>query len=785
MIKKMKLKKIDFKGLKFKGVKFKLDKFENMKLATKTAMMITGLLIVVFVVLISFTINSASGAIGETVKAEFAADAYGNALQVQAIIDTADSTAQSLQDYLQVAFKKGQLNKLVLDKQEVLADGTKVIYKQNSTKESEVYGKEISLANHDIENFILETGYSTVKYDANIVGMSVAFQQNKFDSAIKDYSVYVNDEGAESREPQSLGNYATYSQNDYYINPLKTKEPYFTNPYTYEDKTIITVSYPVIFNGAVQAVVMVDIDVSSFAKIKSTDEKYPSMYANIITDGGVIVFDSESADDIGHNLDEYFKDKAEYSKITDGFAGGVEFTTQTIREDGRKVSRFFSPVSVGNKLWWAQTVLNTEEVYDDVNALKMVMVIMAAIALVLIIIPVNIVLKRMLKPIGGVVEAANQIAEGKLDIHLEVKSNDEIGMLSKAFLTMAENLNVIIVDIGYILGELAEGNFRLISQHINDYVGDYRKILLAIRHMKENQNSIISQVSQTADQVSSGSEQVAAGAQALSQGATEQASGIEELSATITDISGKIKANAEDAVYASNLSSEAGKEVENGSAHMQSMMAAMGEITNTSKEIGKIIKTIDDIAFQTNILALNAAVEAARAGVAGKGFAVVADEVRNLAQKSAEAAKNTTALIESTIKAVSNGTKIADATAKSLGIIVEKTSAVNETIRKIANASEEQASAIYQVNQGVEQISAVVQTNSATAEESAAASEELSGQAIMMKEIVGRFKLMDDATANLIKKFDKAKNDNEVKAVEDGTYSKKQVSNFDMNNSKY
>lgn len=782
MIKKMKLKKIEFKKLNLKGMGFKLRKFENMKLATKTAVVITGLLLVVFVILISFTIGSASHTIGTTVKSEFSADAYSNALQVQAIMDTADNTAQSLQDYLQIAFKKNQLTRLVLDKEEILEDGTKVIYKQNATKQSEVYGREISQSSYDIENFILETAYSTVGNNDDIVGMGVGFEKNKFDTAIKDYSIYISDEGAKNRESQSLGDYATYAGNAYYINPLNNKEPYFTDPYVYGDKTIVTVSYPVSFNGAVQAVVMVDIDVTRFAKIKSTDEKYPSMYANVLTDDGVLVYDSESAGNIGRNLDEFFKDKSEYSKITDGFAGGAAFNVDTIREDGRAVSRFFSPIKIGNKMWWAETVLDTAEVYDDVNAMRLVMVIMAAGALAVIIATVIIVLKRMLKPIDGVVEAANSIAEGKLDIRIETKSDDEIGMLSKAFSAMAENLNVIIVDIGYVLGELAKGNYLIMSQHIEEYVGGYQQILLAMRHMKESQNSIMSQVSQTADQVSSGSEQVAAGAQALSQGATEQASGIEELSATISDISEKIKANAEDAVYASSLSQEAGKEVENGNEHMHSMMEAMSEITTTSKEIGKIIKTIDDIAFQTNILALNAAVEAARAGEAGKGFAVVADEVRNLAQKSAEAARNTTDLIESTIKAVSNGTKIADSTAKSLGVIVEKTAAVNETIKKIANASEEQSDAINQVNQGVEQISAVVQTNSATAEESAAASEELSGQANMLKELVSQFKLSNEGN-EATKSF---KTERKVKGFDTmPAFHENSISNFEMNSSKY
>ena len=233
--------------------------------------------------------------------------------------------------------------------------------------------------------------------------------------------------------------------------------------------------------------------------------------------------------------------------------------------------------------------------------------------------------------------------------------------------------------------------------------------------------------------------QVAAGSQALSHGSTAQASAIQQLSATISDISQQVKMNAANAEKATKISTEAFHEVELGNKQMEHMMKAMDEISSSSSQIGKIIKTIDDIAFQTNILALNAAVEAARAGAAGKGFAVVADEVRNLASKSAEAAKNTTSLIENSIRAVENGTKIAAETAKSLSVIVEETKQSTQLINQISQASNEQAVSISQVTQGVEQISAVVQTNTATAEESAAAAEELNGNVLTLKQLVDSF----------------------------------------------
>jgi Methyl-accepting chemotaxis protein len=273
-----------------------------------------------------------------------------------------------------------------------------------------------------------------------------------------------------------------------------------------------------------------------------------------------------------------------------------------------------------------------------------------------------------------------------------------------------------------------------------------------------NLNSTLLQISQSADQVDSGAGQVANGAQALSQGATEQASSIEELSASITEITEQIRKNAENAKSVHDKANFAEREMFSSNDQMREMMIAMGQINFKSSEISKIIKIIDDIAFQTNILALNAAVEAARAGVAGKGFAVVADEVRNLAGKSAEAAKHTTILIEETISAVENGSQITSKTATSLDKSANATKEVVALIDDISKASQEQATAIIQINQGIEQISSVVQTNAATAEESAAASEELSGQANILQELIAKFELIEFENVEYLKEDDVEKN---------------------------
>ncbi len=345
-------------------------------------------------------------------------------------------------------------------------------------------------------------------------------------------------------------------------------------------------------------------------------------------------------------------------------------------------------------------------------------------------------------PMKACAERMRLLVGGDLESPVpQVDSEDETGMLARSTGELVEGLSTIINDISYLLGEMAHQNLDIQSKNREAYVGSFQNILLSMRNMKVELSDIMRQINQSADQVSTASSHISDSAQTMSQGAVEQASSVEELAARIAEISDQAKGTAQGALEARNQTHLAGQEVSACNQQMQELMEAMGRIQHSSDEIGKIIKTIEDIAFQTNILALNAAVEAARAGSAGKGFAVVADEVRNLASKSAEASKSTSALIEHSSQAVNRGTDIARHTAETLMEVVNSMDSVVSSIDRIATVSNEQSYAVAQVTEGINQISGVVQSNSATAEESAAASEQLSAEAVGLKKLVDKFTL--------------------------------------------
>lgn len=419
--------------------------------------------------------------------------------------------------------------------------------------------------------------------------------------------------------------------------------------------------------------------------------------------------------------------KVDYDAASDAVEALVEFN----RQDAENAS------SSGDRLY------NSASRYLTL-ALVLCIIIGSGFAIVLV--------RSILKPISEIDHVAKEIANGNLNESIHYQSKDALGTLAKNFnktVVRLQDYVKYIEEISNVLNEIANGN--LLFRLTYDYAGEFAKIKDALINISNTMNDTLGRINQSSDQVASGADQVSSGAQALSQGATEQASSVQELAATINDISAQITKNASNAHEANQQAKDVEDEARESNRRMQEMVTAMADISESSSQIGKIIKTIEDIAFQTNILALNAAVEAARAGAAGKGFAVVADEVRNLASKSAEASKNTSALIEASLAAVEKGTMIAGNTATSLEKVTEGIQKVAATVDQISAASTIQAESVVQVTTGIDQISSVVQTNSATAEESAAASEELSSQAQVLKTLISRFRLrkLDSASSSL------------------------------------
>lgn len=741
-LKKTRVKEKKPKNGKTQNKALKGLRLKKMKLATKLGIIIGAVLLLVFTLLI-VSISMLSGdAISSAITRELSAVSKSNGGQIQEIFNTADFVIREITSDLEKMYEEngiaGRLDSTVDE------DDAEAIYT------SSVYNVAIPKHIYDAEVFMMAAARSAVASSEDITGVGVMFERRSLYKGISDYAIYV-DRNNMDQQVAPYGSYNAYSGQRYYVEAMEKRSIVVTDPYEYEGVTLVTIAAPILYNGTGVGVVYVDIVVTNFNKVESTSERYKSMYARIYDEKATIIYDSQDLSNVSKNLKELIKYPAEFDKIVLNMSKNEPFQAITTREDGSKVVRYFGPVKAGDERWWSMTAATDSDISKaTVNTIGVVLAISIA-ALVIIVLTIILLLRVMLKPMHHVVRAAEEIANGNLNVDVTVQSMDEIGVLAQSFQRMSTTLKLIVGDISYLLGELAGGNFAIHSAAEESYVGEFSSVLESIRKLKYTLSDTLQQINVAADQVSSGSDQVASGAQALSQGATEQASAVEELAATIADISEQIRMNSASAQYANERAAVTASEMLESNQKMQEMMQAMSEISQSSDQIGRIIKTIEDIAFQTNILALNAAVEAARAGAAGKGFAVVADEVRNLASKSAEAAKNTTVLIGNSLKAVENGTRIADATAKSLVSAVESANQVTESVDQISQASMEQAESVDQVTNGIQQISAVVQTNSATAEESAAASEELSSQAQMLKDLVGKFRLHDEASDGMPK----------------------------------
>ena len=501
-------------------------------------------------------------------------------------------------------------------------------------------------------------------------------------------------------------------------------------------------------NSSVAGVVYVVPPETFLNNIVNTIHISENSAAYVISSDGTTIADPDISLVAKENIETQAKTDSDYSdlaaihaKMRNGETGQGSYSL-----DGVKKSVGYAPIPGTDGWSIAVNAYTSDFMGSTYRSIFLIFGILVAVLIIGSLITIRIS-RSISQPIQVCARRLEQLSQGDLTTPApQLQRDDEIGILATATSGIVSTLTGLIHDIDHFLGEMAKGNFRVTSQNYELYRGDMSQILTSLRNIKYNLNDTLRQMDTAAAQVSAGADQVSSGAQALAQGATEQASAVQELSATVADINTGVQNNTAAAQTAKEKANAAGTQVTLSNEKMHELRDAMATILEGHQEIGQIITTIENIAFQTNILALNAAVEAARAGNAGKGFAVVADEVRNLASKSDQAAKHTKELIEHSTVSVEEGSRLSEEVTATLDESKELTSVAVTYIEQVVENAMNEANAIAQITEGIDQIASVVQTNSATAEESAAASEELSGQAQLLKELADRFQLQEDTS---------------------------------------
>ena len=596
-----------------------------------------------------------------------------------------------------------------------------------------------TLAQNNLIVALLETSDMENPMAENANYDSVVLQMKKLQNMFSDNVLHVavgsvaEDTYVDFRGTQGASGFSLKTRP--YYTAVTTGENYLSEPYidTVTGKLCVTIASPVTgTNGSIIGLVMIDLSIDTLTDLVNQNQ-FGETGKSILIDSAGKVVGHENPEFAGKNYQEIGLNDPDFIKEFENPTGKrIEYQFNGMTRTG-----FIQPLNSVN--WKIATAMNKSEFTADTTAtIIMILAVQVASVLVLLVL-LGRKVRQMLQPVSKINYAMGEVAKGNLSTQFSCDSDDELGQMAKNIHATMEQVSGYVSNISQTMSNLSEGDFRPVE--LTDFAGDFKPIEDSIHHFVETTNQALSSIREASSQVAIGAGQVSDAANSLAQGAVEQASTLDELTSTMDAIQENITTNANHAEEANLRVQRFSEELNRSNLQMQNMLAAMQEISTKSVEVGKIIKSIEDIAFQTNLLALNASVEAAHAGSAGKGFAVVADEVRSLAEKTAQSAKSTTKLIESTLQAVRNGSELADNTASSLATVVEDAQQIKENIQNITEASHQQAQSVVEISQGLQQVSAVVQMNSSASEECAASSEELLNQSHKMHDIIGYFRL--------------------------------------------
>ena len=690
-------------------------------LAGRISLLLCVSMLVVFV-LVNFVLINAVGKSFDKVNQDYLyAQTAMNVEKINESITLTENTAKAISDHL---------NEMYAESDEGEATQPSLLKDTVLLTERRAYE----------ERYLLDSIWEMIRHDEYIMGAGVFFEPNAFQEGEPEYAMYLGrDNGDENKRFFKFLDYKFYGNGaeEYYTKASQEKVSHVVDPFvsSITGETIFVLVVPILNNGQFMGTVVVDLNVKMFNTLGIDESgEGAKTFFDVINKDGKFVY-SSNPDAVGKNLVDYVGEENFKENIQSRFDKETIFNVQ----DSHRV-RYFAPLNIDDTSWYVQSAMSLDIYNEGKNQLLVALITAEVILFILLQLVLFTALKKSLQPLGKLAEESDKLANGNFDIKVSYAQEDEIGRLVKSFNNIVKRLNYVVSDLQAKLTAFAQGDFGSEIKEDENYQGDFRPILTSLQDISTSLNGTLKNVHTSSSEVSGSADQVSSMAQRISEGTTKQASSIAELSKTMEDITEQIRHTTKQAEKAQQLGVVSGSHVETSNQKMTDMQGAMEEITEKSKEISKIIKTIDDIAFQTNILSLNAAIEAARAGEAGKGFAVVADEVGNLAKKSQEAAQNTSLLIEETIGAVQKGAKFTEETAEALQSVSESTNQVNDLIEEISKASEEESAGVSRLSEGLQEISAVVQENSATAEESAATAEELSAQANLMNDLISKFK---------------------------------------------